>query len=49
MTCLRDNLGSARAIQRNGGVLESEVHSEHYQGMVQRYWITLPRPAAPTD
>ena len=40
MVCDKDNTGSARSIQRNGGVLENEPEVE---GVVQqRYWITLP-------
>lgn len=40
MTCDSDNIGSAKSIIRNGGVLENEVISE--DGVpVQRYWIQL--------
>lgn len=42
VTCDRANLGSAKAIQRNGGVLESEIFSEKRGAFVQRYWIELP-------
>lgn len=39
MTCERDNIGSAKSIINNGGVLENEVMEE---GIIeQRYWITL--------
>ena len=38
VVCERDNIGSAKAIQRNGGVLENEYVNE--DGKVdQRYWI----------
>ncbi len=39
ITCDRDNIASAKSIQRNGGVLEDE----RYLGgkVVQRYWIDL--------
>ncbi|MBQ5987554.1 MAG: GNAT family N-acetyltransferase, partial [Clostridia bacterium] len=38
VVCDRDNVGSAKAIQRNGGVLENEYVNE--DGKVdQRYWI----------
>ena len=37
--CLRDNLASARTIERNGGVLEGVRDTDH--GPVRRYWITL--------
>ena len=40
MTCDKDNVGSAKSIIKNGGVLENEfINSE---GVVeQRYWISL--------
>ena len=39
ITCNKENLGSARTIQKNGGVLENEVT---YDGVTrQRYWINL--------
>ncbi len=41
MTCDRDNIGSARSIVKNGGVLENEFVNA--KGVTeQRYWITLP-------
>lgn len=40
MTCDKDNVGSAKSIVRNGGVLENEfVNSEG--NVEQRYWIDL--------
>ena len=43
MTCDKDNIGSAKSIMNNGGVLENEfVNSE---GVIeQRYWIDLRKP-----
>lgn len=42
ITCLDDNLASARTIERCGGVLESLVFdNENYQAMMRRYWIDL--------
>ena len=39
MTCDKDNIGSAKSIVKNGGVLENEVMED---GVVeQRYWIDL--------
>lgn len=39
MVCDKDNIGSAKSIQNNGGVLENEVVVD---GIVeQRYWIEL--------
>ena len=39
MTCDKTNIGSAKSITNNGGVLESEFEED---GVVeQRYWITL--------
>jgi len=40
VTCDKDNIGSARTIQRNGGVLENE-YAEDDGNIVQRYWIAL--------
>ena len=40
MTCDKDNIGSAKSIMNNGGVLENEVVNE--EGVPeQRYWISL--------
>ena len=40
MTCDKANIGSAKSIIRNGGVLENEVINE--EGVLeQRYWINL--------
>ncbi len=40
MTCDKDNVGSAKSIMKNGGVLENEVINE--DGVIeQRYWIEL--------
>ena len=41
VTCDTDNIGSARIIERNGGVLENEVISRHSGKPVSRYWIDL--------
>lgn len=40
MVCDKDNMGSARSITKNGGILENEVEEEGK--LKQRYWITLP-------
>ena len=39
MTCDKDNIGSAKSIMNNGGVLENEVIEDGV--LEQRYWITL--------
>ena len=39
MDCDKNNIGSAKAIQNNGGVLENEIYVENE--LVQRYWISL--------
>ena len=39
MVCDSDNIGSARSIIKNGGVLENEIMTEG--SIVQRYWIDL--------
>ncbi len=38
MICGKDNLGSARSIQNNGGVLENETVNSDGK-VIQRYWI----------
>ena len=40
VTCDKDNLGSAKTIINNGGVLENE-YTEGDGNIVQRYWIIL--------
>ena len=39
MTCDKNNIGSAKSIIRNGGILENEVLEEG--SIKQRYWIVL--------
>lgn len=39
MVCRKENLASARTIQKNGGVLANEVEKDGQ--IMQRYWITL--------
>lgn len=39
MVCDKDNIGSAKSIQNNGGILENEIQN---QGKTeQRYWIDI--------
>lgn len=40
VVCDKSNLASARVIQKCGGVLEDEHYSEHYDEVLQRYWIS---------
>ena len=40
MTCDKDNIGSAKSIMKNGGILENEIVNEDGV-MEQRYWIDL--------
>ena len=40
MTCDRDNIASAKAIIRNGGILENEFINSDGE-IEQRYWITV--------
>ncbi len=37
VTCNKENIGSAKIIQNNGGILENEMMEENT--IVQRYWI----------
>ena len=41
VTCDHDNVGSARIIERNGGVETSSTASERSGKVVRRYWIDL--------
>ena len=41
ITCDKDNLASARVIQKNSGELESESISKQSGKLKQRYWIEL--------
>ncbi len=40
VTCVASNVGSAKTIQKCGGVLENEV-VDNNGDLLQRYWITL--------
>lgn len=40
MTCDKSNIGSAKSIIKNGGVLENEIMTESH-GLIQRYWIDI--------
>lgn len=37
LVCRKDNIGSSKVIQQNGGVLENEVLNN--ENLMQRYWI----------
>ena len=39
MDCDKTNIGSAKSIQKNGGILENEIYVE--DELIQRYWISL--------
>lgn len=41
ITCDKSNVGSAKTIQKVGGVLEDEVVSSHKSEIVQRYWVEI--------
>jgi len=41
VTCDTDNVGSARVIEKNGGVLENHVISKRSGKQINRYWISL--------
>jgi len=41
VTCDKDNVASARVIQKNGGRLEDERVSRKTGKVKQRYWIDL--------
>ena len=46
VTCAKANVGSARSIVRNGGVLESEEYLPARGEIIQRYWIEPPNGSA---
>jgi predicted acetyltransferase len=52
VTCDKGNIGSAKAIIKNHGVLENELTEEN-GNIVQRYWIDIPdciiKPIAESD
>ena len=41
ITCDKDNIGSAKTIQNNLGILENELFDEENKKTKQRYWIDL--------
>lgn len=45
VTCAKANVGSAKSILRNGGILESEEFMPARGEVVQRYWIETPSHA----
>lgn len=41
MTCDYDNIGSAKSIINNGGVLENELYNEEDKILEKRFWIDI--------
>ena len=41
VTCLQDNVASARIIEANGGELENVIADPASRGPLRRYWIAL--------
>ncbi|MEA4821433.1 MAG: GNAT family N-acetyltransferase [Erysipelotrichales bacterium] len=41
VTCDKDNIGSAKTIKSNGGILEDERYSDFFKHVIQRYWIQI--------
>jgi predicted acetyltransferase len=41
LTCLEDNVASARIIEANGGELENVIRHPVGRGRLRRYWISL--------
>lgn len=41
ITCLKDNVGSRKVIQKNGGVYEKTVHETEKDVYLERYWIHI--------
>ena len=44
ITCDKDNIGSAKTIQKNNGILENEFLDEETKKIKQRYWINVALP-----
>lgn len=42
LTCDCDNIGSARVIEKNGGILAGQVLVDGYDKAISRYWIERP-------
>ena len=40
MVCDKENIGSAKSIKNNGGILENEIELEDRK-IIQRYWIEI--------
>ncbi len=41
VTCNENNIGSARTIEKNGGILENTIWDEEEKVLVRRYWIDV--------
>jgi len=41
VSCVNDNVGSAKTIMNNGGVLDAEFYSERFNSTIQRYIIKV--------
>jgi predicted acetyltransferase len=41
VTCDDDNIGSAKIIEKNGGVLESRILKKDNKTQLRRYWISI--------
>lgn len=41
VSCDNDNVGSAKTIMNNGGVLDAEFYSERFNSTIQRYIIKV--------
>ncbi|MBH1940606.1 GNAT family N-acetyltransferase [Mobilitalea sibirica] len=41
VTCKKQNIGSAKIIEKNGGVLENEIYLDDKGHTYKRYWIEL--------
>jgi len=44
VTCDFDNVGSAKIIIKNGGILENQMVSDYSGKLVNRYWIDIYNP-----
>jgi len=41
ITCKKDNIGSAKTIENNGGILEEEIYVKEEEAIFKKYWINV--------
>ncbi len=41
ITCVSNNIGSIKVIEKNGGIFESEVYNKKIDKIMRRYWVEI--------